>query len=240
MKIRLGTRPIVLFGGFAVVALLALLPMRLVLGLVGLGDYGLSARTVTGPIWFGTLAEARIGDLALGDVRARLSPFHLFIGRARLDLAAAPQGDASGLSGAISTSRYSYGIDDMVGTIPTGNVFAPLPINRIDLDGVSVRFDGGACATAQGRVKAQLSGTMAAVALPQALSGTLRCDGGALIIPLTSQAATERVTLRIAGNGRYRATLGIQPSDPVTAQKLGLAGFQPNGNEYRLSTEGRF
>ncbi len=240
MKIRLNTRPVALFGGFAVLALLVFLPMRLVLGLVGLGEYGLSARAVTGPVWYGKLIEARIGDLALGDINASLSPFQLLIGRARLGLSGPAQGDRPGLSGAITTSRYSRGIDDMTGSIPTGRVFAPLPVNRIELEGVSARFDSGACAAAQGRVKAQLSGSIAAIALPQAMSGTLKCEGGALVVPLVSQAGTESVTLYVQGNGRYRATLDIQSSDPVTGQKLSLVGFQQNGAGYRLSTEGQF
>lgn len=240
MKIRLTTRPVVLFGGLAVLALLVFLPMRLVLGLVGLGNYGLSARMVSGPVWYGTLIEARIGDLALGDIRAGLSPFQFLLGRVRLGVSGAPQGDRPGLTGAISTSRYSQGLDDMTGSIPTGAVFGPLPINRIDLEGVTVRFDSGACAAAVGRVKAQLSGRIAAIALPQAMSGSVRCETGALIVPLVSQAGTEAVTLRIQGNGRYRATLDIETSDPAVAQKLSLVGFQPNGSGYRLSTEGQF
>ncbi|OYX39091.1 MAG: type II secretion system protein N [Sphingomonas sp. 32-62-10] len=240
MKIRLDTRPAVLFGGLTLLGLLVFLPMRLVLGLVGLGEYGLSARAVTGPVWYGQLMEARLGDLSLGDLRARLSPFQLLLGRARLDLNGPAQGDKPGLVGAISTSRYGFGIDDMTGSVPTGSVFAPLPINRIELEGVSIRFDSGACAVAQGRVKAQLSGAIATVPLPQAMSGTVKCEGGALIVPLVSQAGTESVTLSIRANGRYRATLDIQSSDPAVAQKLGLVGFQQAGAGYRLSTEGQF
>lgn len=240
MKIRLDTRPAALFGGLVMLALIVFLPMRLVLGLVGLGESGLSARAVTGSIWYGRLVEARIGDLALGDIRASLSPFQLLLGNARLGLSGLAQGDRPGLSGAITTSRYSRGIDDMTGSISTGRVFAPLPVNRIDLEAVSARFDNGTCAAAQGRIKAQLSGSIAAIALPQAMSGTLKCEGGALVVPLVSQAGTESVTLRIQGNGRYRATLDIQTSDPATAQKLGQVGFQQNGAGYRLSTEGQF
>jgi general secretion pathway protein N len=240
MKISLDTRPAVLLGGLAVLALLVFLPMRLVLGLVGLGDYGLSARAVTGPVWYGWLAEARIGDVMLGDIRARLSPFQLLLGRVRLDVTGAAQGDRPGLSGAITTSRYQSGIDAMNGSVATGNVFAPLPVNRVDLEAVSVTFENGACARAEGRVKAQLSGGIAALMLPQGMSGALRCEGGALVVPLVSQAGTESVTLRVQGNGRYRAALDIQSSDPTIGQKLSLVGFQQAGAGYRLSIEGQF
>ncbi|OYY69734.1 type II secretion system protein N [Sphingomonas sp. 28-63-12] len=245
MKIRLNTRPAVLFGAMLVVALIALVPMRLVLLMVGLGDYGLSARSVTGPVWFSRLNEAHVGDLDLGDIRARLSPLPLLFGRVRIDLAGiGPAGSeslgAAPLHGAITTSRHSFGIDGMTASVASGGVFAPLPVTRIDLDAVSVKFDDGACAAADGRIKAQLSGAVAGIPLSQGMSGVVRCDAGAVLVPLVSQAGTEAVTLRIKGDGRYRATLAIQSPDPAIAQKLMLVGFLQNGAGYALSIEGRF
>lgn len=245
MKIRLDTRPAVLFSAMFVVAMIVLMPMRLVLSLVGLGDAGLSARAVSGPVWFARLTEAHVGDLDLGDIRARLSPLQLLLGRVRLDLASIGAtspgpGNPAPLKGAISTSRHSFGIDGMTASVPSGAVFAPLPITRIDLDDVSVRFDNGDCAAAEGRIKAQLNGAVAGIPLTQGMSGVVRCLGGALLVPLVSQAGTETVTLRISGNGRYRATLAIQSPDPSVAQKLSLVGFQQSDAGYALSVEGQF
>ena len=71
-RIRLRTGPAALFGGMLLIALIVFLPMRAVLGWVGVGDEGLVARRVSGTIWGATLTEARFGDLALGDLHARL------------------------------------------------------------------------------------------------------------------------------------------------------------------------
>ena len=64
--IRLATGRTALFGAMLVVALLAFLPMRLVLGAAGLGDEGLVARRVEGSVWSGSLADAGAAGLRLG------------------------------------------------------------------------------------------------------------------------------------------------------------------------------
>ncbi len=240
MKIRLQTRPAVLFGAMIVVALIIFLPMRLMLSLVGLGEYGLSARTVLGSVWYARLNEVHVGDLNLGDLNARLSPWQLLIGRARIDLIGAPHDDKPGLHGAISTSRHRFGIEDMTAAVPSGSVFAPLPVAGLELENVSIAFENGACVIAEGRVKALLSGGIAGIPLSQGMTGDAKCDAGALLLPLVSLAGTETVTVRIKGDGQYRATLAIQPSDPILGQRLAQAGFQANAAGYALSVEGHF
>lgn len=235
-RLRLATGPGVLFGAFFVAALLVFLPMRLALGWIGLGDQGFSARTVTGSVWDGRLNEARFGDLPLGSLRAGLSPLALLVGRARVGL----EDDAGTVRGAITLSRHRRGIDDVTATLPTGRVFAPLPVTTLILDGVSVHFTDDTCDTAEGRVRALLVGDAAGVPLPTQLSGNARCDAGQLLLPLASQAGTEGVELRITGQGRYTAALRIAPTDPTAAERLAAAGFVQAGGTWRLSVQGSF
>jgi len=235
-RIRLHTGPVALFGGLMLLALLAFLPLRLVLGAVGLGEQGFSARTVTGSVWDGRLNEARFGDLALGSLDASLSPFALLLGRARVVV----DGDPGLIHGAITVSRHGQGIDDMTATLPTGGAFAPLPVNQLSLEGVTVHFVDAVCDKAEGRVRARLIGEAAGVPLPTEVSGVARCDGGALLLPLASQAGTESIELRITGAGRYTAALRIAPGDPAAAQRLAAAGFVGGQGGYRLSVEGSF
>ena len=235
-RIRLATGPAALFGALMLAALFLFLPMRLVLGWAGLGDQGFSARTVSGSIWAGRLNEARFGDLALGSLDASVSPFALLIGRARISL----DGDPGLLHGAITLSRHGQGVEDMTATLPTGRAFAPLPVTELALENVTVHFVDDTCDTAEGRVRARLVGEAAGVALPSELSGVARCDGGALLLPLASQAGTESIELRITGQGRYTAALRIAPADPAAAQRLAATGFVAAQNGYRLSIEGRF
>ena len=238
LRIRLTTGPVAIFGAAFVIALILFLPMRLALG--GLSRTGLTAREVRGSVWLGSLSEAHFGMLDLGDLRARLSPVQLFVGRARVSLDGRDDPPARAIHGAIGISRHSFGLDDLTGTLAAGTVFAPVPVSAIDLDDVSVRFQDGVCQTAEGRVRATLSGNAGGITLGEGLAGTARCDAGALLLPLASQSGTEAVALRLWPTGRYRAELTVQPTDPATAAKLQLSGFQQSGNAYLLAIEGRF
>ncbi|GAA0300562.1 type II secretion system protein N [Sphingomonas oligophenolica] len=239
-RIRLTTGPVAIFGAIFVLALIALLPLRLAMGWFDLGNTGLAAREVRGSIWSGTLREASFGGVALGDLHAGLSPFQLLVGRARIGLAGQGVGAARLFQGAISVSRHSFGVDDMTATLPAGTVFAPVPVSALDLDDVSIRFQDGNCDKAEGRVRATLSGDLAGINLGQGMSGNARCDAGALLLPLVSQAGTDNIALRLWGTGRFRAELTVQPTDPAEIQKLALAGFQATAKGYMLAIEGKF
>lgn len=237
-RIRLTTGPTAMFGAAFVIALIVFMPMRLVLGWFGLGETGLTARAVNGSVWWGSMSDTRFGDLQLGDLRARLSPVQLFVGRARVTLDG--RESSKPLHGAIGVSRHSFGLDDMTASLAAGNIFAPVPVSVIDLDDVSVRFQDGTCQHAEGRVRANLSGDLAGIALTQGLAGTARCDSGALLLPLASQSGTETAALRLWATGRFRAELSVQPTDPAVVPKLVLSGFQPGANGYTLAIEGKF
>ena len=239
-RIRLRTGPAALFGGMLLIALIVFMPMRAVLGWVGVGDEGLVARRVSGTIWGATLTDTRFGDLALGNLHARLSPLPLLVGRATIVFAGPESISAKPLKGSASVSRHGFGVDHMTATVATGRLFAPVPVSALDLDDVSVRFRDGQCETAEGRVRATLAGDVGGIALPQSLSGTARCDGTVVLLPLASQSGTESIALRIEGTGTYRAELSLRPSDPLAVQKLEQAGFVNGPNGYRLAIEGRF
>jgi general secretion pathway protein N len=242
-RFRLRTGPLALFGAVFVAALILLLPLRLVLGWFDLASTRVAAREATGSVWFGGVREAQVGQIALGDLDARLSPFALALGRARIALAgqAVPGGDsaARAIRGAVSVSRHAVGIDDMSASLPAGNVFAPLPVTGLDLDDVSVRYRDGNCDKAEGRVKAVLGGDLGGITLGQGLSGSVRCDAGALLLPLASQAGSERVDLRLWQDGRFVAQLIVRPSDPTVAQKLELSGFRPSSKGHILTIDGK-
>ncbi|GGB35195.1 hypothetical protein GCM10011380_25740 [Sphingomonas metalli] len=239
-RIRLSTGPAALFGVMLLVALIVFLPMRLVLGWAGAGEEGLRARAVTGTIWGATLSEAQFGDLAVGDLRASLLPLPLVTGRAALSLEGPGAAGAPPLSGTAFVSRHGFGVGKMTGRIATGHAFDPLPVTGLDLDTLSVRFQDDQCVAAEGQVRAALAGEFAGIGVPPSVSGTARCDAGALLLPLTSPSGAEAVTLRIEGAGRYRAELSLRPADPVAAQRLEAAGFNRTNGGYGLSIEGRF
>ena len=217
-------------------ALLALLPLRLAAGWVGIEDAGLSAREVRGSVWGGTLGEARLAGVPLGDLRAGLDPLPLLVGRARVDLER-PGEDGDAIKGAISIGRHETGIDDVTARLPLGSVLAPLPVVAIDLNDVSARFRDGLCVSAEGGARATIEGEMAG--LGGTLSGNARCDGEALLLPLVSQSGMARVAVRLSGGGRYRAELLVR-GDMGARERLLAAGFAPRAGGYGLSVEGVF
>lgn len=218
-------------------ALVLLLPLRLALGMAGLERLGLSARDVRGSMWSGRIDTLMISDVPLGSVRVGLSPLHLFKGRLRIDMERA-KGLPDDISGGIGTGIGGFGLDDVTGAVPLGSALAPLPIGSLRMDKVSVRFSGGRCVSAEGNVHASITGRIEGLNLSQGLSGALRCDGEALLIPLVSQSAMETLNLRFTENGRYTAEMRVQTGDAALAAALGATGFRSAGGAQLLSIAG--
>lgn len=216
-------------------ALLALFPLRLGLSWLALDEHGFSAREAEGSIWLGSLREAQLGPVEVGDVTARLRTLPLFLGRARLDL---ERPGESGIEGAATVSRHGFGVDDLSGRL---RVSAPgLPIASIDPADLSVRFSNGLCQSADGLVRATVASGAEGLPLPGSLSGDARCDGGALLLPLAGQSGMEALNLRLFEDGRYRAELIVRPGDPTMVERLRAAGFVPSGVGYALRFDGQF
>jgi general secretion pathway protein N len=234
MRVRLKPGRSLFFLAALLFALFALLPLRLALGWLGLGERGLAAREAQGSLWFGALAEARLGNVELGDLEARLRALPLLLGRARLEL---KRGGGGKLEGALVVSRHGFAIEDASGRLAIADV-APMPPATLDLDDVSAAFAGGLCRRAEGRVKAGFGGEIAGVQLPPSLAGDVRCDGGALLLPLAGQSGLERLDLRLGGDGRYRAELTVRPGDPALRERLAASGFAPAGNAWVLRFAG--
>ncbi|MFL0414037.1 type II secretion system protein N [uncultured Sphingomonas sp.] len=239
-RIRLATGPGALFLAFFVAAMIAFLPLRLALGWLGLAEQGMTAREVRGSIWAGSLREARFGDIVLGDLSAGVSPLQLLLGRARVHLRGSAPPPAPQLAGAIGITRHTFELDGISATLPVGTAFRPLPVTTLNLDEVTVRFRGDFCERAEGRVRATLGGEIGGLPVPAALTGTARCDGGALLLPLTSAAGGEGSTIRLWPDGRYRVELTLQPGDPAATARLQGAGFVQTTNGMELAIEGRF
>jgi general secretion pathway protein N len=207
MRLRLPIRRVVLFGVLLLAALIATLPMRVVLGAL---NTGLAAREVRGSVWRGALLETRAGAVVLGDLRARLAPLPLLVARARVELSRGGN-EASRFHAALSSGGATRVVEQLNGTVPAAGLPGPIPIASLTFVDVSARFRDGRCDGAAGQVRASLSGAVGDVALPQGLAGTIRCDRGALLVPLTSSAGTEGVTISISGNGRWTATPRLGP-----------------------------
>lgn len=223
--------------GIFLFALVAFFPMRLAFGLLGVDRYGISAHDIRGSVWVGRISQLILGEVPLGTVRAGLSPIQLFVLRARLDVARS-KGLPDDIKGALSAGPGRYGIDDVTGALPLGAATAPLPIAAVDMQDVTAHFAQGRCAGAEGQVRAKIAGDVPGLNLSQGLSGTARCEGDALVLPMVSQSGLEKLTVRLSGNGRYLAEMRISTSDPALAQTLGAAGFAQGDGDSVLRIEG--
>lgn len=219
-------------------ALLALFPLRLGLDWLSLDEHGFAAREVKGSMWLGAVSEAQLGSVPLGDLGARVNVLPLLLGRARVDLDRDDEADP--FHGAATVSRHSFGIDDLTAGLDIGGTFAPLPIASLDTSDVTVHFANGLCNSAEGLVKANIAGEIAGLTLPGGLSGTARCDQGALLLPLVSQSGMEALNIRLMSEGSYKIDLAMKPVDDATRDRLVAAGFAQGPGGYVLSATGEF
>ena len=237
MALRLSRRTRTTLILLFVFGLILFMPMRIALGLTGLERVGVAARDVRGSIWSGRIDQLMLGTMPVGSVRAALSPISLLMGRARIDVWR-QQGAADDLSGALTVGFGRVGIDDVTGAVPLGRSFAPLPIGSLIMEDVTAYFSGDRCGHAEGRVRAQMAGQFPGLNLSQGLSGTVSCDGEALLLPLVSQSGLEKVNLRIWRSGRYVAEMRVETADAVLADALAKAGFAGAGGARLLKVEG--
>jgi general secretion pathway protein N len=215
MRLRLRWWRELFFLGALLFSLVALLPLRFALDRLGFGERGLTAREAVGSVWLGALAEARFGEVPLGDVGTRLRALPLIAGRARLDLA---QRD-DGLKGGVTVSRHGFGIDDVSGSVEAPP-FGPLPPTALDLADLSLRFSDGLCAAADGRLTLRARGELGGLALAAGFSGEARCDGPAVLLPLKSQSGSDRLDIRLFADGRYRVDAALRPGGALHSQRF--------------------
>lgn len=241
MRIRLPIGRTIFFLGAFFLALLALLPMRMAMDWFGLGNRGFAAREVQGSVWLSAVKEAQFGTVGLGDLHAGLRGLPLLIGRARIALDRDEGTPADELAGAATVTRNGFGFDDVTGRLQlTAGALGPLPLTQIDLGDVTVRFENGLCVDAAGTVRAAVGGDLGGIALPGGLTGTARCDAGALLLAMASQSSMESFELRLFGDGRYQASVLIRSADATLADRMAASGLGATPQGYGLIIDGRF
>lgn len=217
------------------IAALIFMPLRTIIG----GD-GISARKVDGIIWDGSIRDLRLGLLPMGDVNARLHFWPLLIGRAKVSLSRGDAPFAPGIKGSVTRRIGGFEVSNLKATLPVEALFAPLPVENIEFQDFSTRFIAGRCAEASGNVRLAMANTVPGLDLSNGLLAAPRCEGGQVLIPLMSQSAMERVTIRISGDGSYNATVFLEGDRTEQAALLTLAGFRAVAGGYRMVRKGRF
>jgi general secretion pathway protein N len=178
------------------------------------------------------LREANVAGLPLGDTRVGFDVLPLLMGQARMGFAGAT------LRGIVELSSGSVGLSRANGMIDLAGRLRPLPLSRVTLDQVAVQFRNDRCTSATGRVRADVAGDIGGLILPGGMSGSLRCDGAELVVPLVGQSGLERIDVRMRGSGKWRADISVRTSDAALAGKLLSSGFATGPGGYMLSVSG--
>lgn len=224
----------------ALVLIIATFPMRLALAWSGATEAGVTAREIRGSIWSGELAEARLGALPLGTVRASLSPLALLGGGVELVFSRTDE-RLGALAGRLHGSD-PRGMSDVNGTTSMLGGLGLIPVDTIRFEGATIRFDdAGKCTAASGRIQLAVTAPIAGLDLSRGLSGPLSCANGRARAALASQSGMERLTLSFDGSGAYRAQFAINVDrDPAMAATLAALGFKAGPGGFVLATTGRF
>ncbi|MFN0045963.1 MAG: type II secretion system protein N [Sphingorhabdus sp.] len=217
-----------------VTAMLIFMPLRMVVG----GE-GVTARKVEGIIWDGSIRDLRVGKLPIGDVNARLHFLPLLLGRAETSLSRGDAPYAPGISGSFSRRFGGFSIDGLKARLPVNSVFAPLPVESLELQDFSVRFTSGRCTHASGTARLALANMIPGLDLSNGLLGKPRCDRGQLLLPLNSQSAMEHFDIRLAADGNYTATIFLEGDREDQSASLTLAGFRSVAGGYQMVRKGR-
>ena len=218
-----------------VLAAIVFMPLR-----TFVGGNGVVARKVEGIIWDGSIRDLRVGKLLLGDVNARLNFLPLFLGRAQILLSRGDAQFAPGVSGSITRRIGGFSVENFKATLPVASLFAPLPVEKLELQDFSVRFATGRCAQAGGSVRLTVASGIAGLDLANGLLGTPRCDRGDLLVPLLSQSAMEHIDIRLSADRSYTATIYLEGDRAEQSAAIGMAGFRPVAGGFRMVRKGRF
>lgn len=222
--------------GILGLALVALFPLRVALGISDLERIGFTARQVAGTIWYGRIGSLHLRSQPLGTFEVQLNPLALLIGNVSMQFNRMddPQGPLEGRL----VAGLGRGIKNASGRIAVGEMFAPLPLEALELRDVTVLFRNGVCIEAAGRVTPVMTAQVPGVNLA-GLSGTMQCDGERARVQMVSGAGTERVAFYVNSSGRYRGWLSVRTTGPGVSSALAMLGFRPSPEGMMLTINGR-
>ena len=221
--------------------LVAFLPLRLALAWSGLSEKGVNARDVSGTIWSGSIMDLQVGQLSLGNLDASVSPLGLLVGQTRLALERPNEATLEApLSLTLGRGNGGFSVRNGNGEVSANGAFAPLPVSVIAANDLNIIFGPNGCDSASGSVRVQLEQSLLGFSIQRGLTGNVRCDGAALLIPLKGESGLEQLDMRIRQDGSYVADLVLQGVTGPVAAGLALAGFRTRGDSQILQIEGQF
>ena len=227
-------RLILWFAGILALGLIALIPLRTALG--RFVDQGFTARQVAGTIWYGRIGELDFKARRLGTFEVALDPLALLTGAVKLNFHRLddPQGV---LDGAL-VSGTSRGFRDTTGRIGVAGLFGALPADAIELQDVSILFNGQDCAKATGQATVILAAPLPGVD-GVSLRGSPRCEKERVRFVLSTPTGTGRLDFYVRSSGDYRAWFHVHGVNADQGATLAAAGFTASPEGMMLSVAGK-
>jgi general secretion pathway protein N len=223
--------------GITILAVVALFPLRIALGLSDLDRIGFTARQVEGSIWSGRIGELQLRSRPLGTMDVALDPFALLLGKLSLGFnrLGSPDGPLQGTL----IAGFTRGLVETSGRLAVGDMFAPLPIAALELDKVTVRFRDGQCEQASGSVRPIIAAPLPGLTFDPGLAGVVECDGHRARVNMATPSGAQRLEFYVRESGEYRGWLSVRSSQPDLIGALSLVGFRPSPQGMTLTVDGR-
>lgn len=217
-------------------------PLSAALSASGVGARGLGWSGADGTILSGKLRGLTLNGQAYGDAKLDFAPGGLLSGTLQYTVDwEGPQGNgrgkvALGPGSRITLRDYTLSLD--LARLDQAALWIRQSGGRADLTGAVLRFGPAGCLRAEGVARSDVLERNVDILGPgwSPMQGALRCDGDALVIPMTSENQTGtrfQSVLRLAPNqpGQFEARVsGIVPRELAFA--LPIAGFAPQGQDY--------
>jgi hypothetical protein len=112
--------------GLTGVGLIALLPLRVAVGLAAPDN--VTARSIEGSMWDGRIGDLRVGPLPLGTLDAGMNPLALLMGRAEFDLR---RDGAAPFAAVASTSGNDVRLSGLNGEVALPDGLGGLPVTAL-------------------------------------------------------------------------------------------------------------
>ncbi len=225
----------VILAALTAFGLLALLPLRLAIGMAA--PENVTARSIEGPVWGGRIGELRFGPLPLGTLDARLKALPLLLGRAEFVL---EREGASPFSASASARGGDVRLSGVNGVVALPDGLGGLPVTSLTFGDLSVNMANGKCTEAKGTLGLALASPGPLLPDAIALSGQARCEDGSVVVPMQGPGGMERLTMRIAGSGRWQADLVLTGLPPEVSGPLIQGGFTARPGGIGIGTSGQF
>lgn len=220
--------------------LLATLPLRQVISWSG-ADRWLAASGAEGTIWRGVLRQARLGSMALGDVRLALDPLSLIGGRIGFHFTA--DGVLAGTGMVVSHGDAALRAGEL--RFPIEALAAGLPLRGdMRLSNLDIAFRNGGCSRAQGAAvveQARLEQADVRLTPDTALRGVWGCAGGDAVLRLSGRSGGAEIhgVLRVAADGAWRLESRVMGLDQGGNALAAMAGFRAEADGYARIDQGR-